>query len=98
MGEETREITAPKILLFIAMLFIFQEAIAYFYAAGADAMFILYGIIGLVFVFIIFISLDLVSLGPVKLTYWWWLMVIIGVILIIFNFLAGGTYFRFLFC
>ncbi|MHA2038572.1 MAG: hypothetical protein ACW98X_19230 [Promethearchaeota archaeon] len=93
MGEETREITAPKILLFIAMLFIFQEAIAYFYAAGADAMFILYGIIGLVFVFIIFISLDLVSLGPVKLTYWWWLMVIIGVILIIFNFLAGGTYF-----
>ncbi|MFX1455262.1 MAG: hypothetical protein ACFFDB_07780 [Promethearchaeota archaeon] len=93
MGEESREITAPKMIMFIAMLFIFAEAIGYFYVAAIDAMMILYGIIGLVFVFIIFISLDLVSLGPVKLTYWWWLMLIIGVILIIFNYLAGGTYF-----
>ena len=93
MAEESKEITAPKLILFIAMLFILQEAIVYFYVAGTDALFILYGIIGLVFVFIIFISLDLVSLGPVKLTYWWWLMLVIGVVLIIFNFLAGGTYF-----
>ncbi len=89
----SKEITAPKITLFIAMLFIFAEAMGYFYVAAIDAMMILYGIIGLVFVFLIFISLDLVSLGPVKLTYWWWLMLIIGIVLIIFNYLAGGNYF-----
>lgn len=92
MGEESREITAPKVILFIAMLFIFQEAIVYFYLATFDPMFILYGILGLVFVFIIFVSLDLVSLGPVKIPYWWWLMAIIGVLLIIFNYLTGGNY------
>lgn len=92
-SEESKEITAPKIMLFIACLFILAEAIAYLYLAGIDAMMILYGILGLVFVFIIFISLDLVSLGPVKLTYWWWLMLIIGVILVVFNYLVGGNYF-----
>ncbi|MFX1390986.1 MAG: hypothetical protein ACFE9Z_13055 [Promethearchaeota archaeon] len=89
MGEERGEMTPPKLVLLIAMLFIFAEAILYFYAAG---MGILYGIICLIFVFIIFVSLDLIGLGPVKIPYWWWLMLIIGVLMILFDYLNGGDY------
>ncbi|MFX0106546.1 MAG: hypothetical protein ACFE75_13810 [Candidatus Hodarchaeota archaeon] len=92
MGEERGEMTPPKLILFIAMLFIFAQAIAYFYVAIADPMGILYGIICLVFVFIIFVSLDLIGLGPIKIPYWWWLMLIIGVLLIIFDFLNNLNY------
>ena len=82
--------TPPKLILFISMLLIFAQAIAYFYAAGLA---ILYGIICLVFVFIIFVSLDLIGLGPIKIPYWWWLMLIIGVLLIVFDIINGGDYF-----
>ena len=90
MSEETSEMTAPKIILFIAILFMLVEAVAYFTAGGIT---ILYGILELVFIAVIFISLALVSLGPIKIPYYWWIMLIIGVLLILFAFLAGGTYF-----
>ncbi|MCK4779975.1 MAG: hypothetical protein KAT57_07305 [Candidatus Lokiarchaeota archaeon] len=89
MSEETSEMTAPKIILFIAMLFMLAEAVAYFTAGGIE---ILYGILELVFIAVIFISLALVSLGPIKIPYYWWIMLIIGVLLILFASLAGGTY------
>jgi hypothetical protein len=93
MGEETRELTAPKIILIIAMLFMFAEAIMYFYLTDplltGDNLLILFGILNLVFVFVIFISLDLVGTGPVKIPYFWWLMVIFGVLLIVFSYLIA---------
>ncbi|MFX0003616.1 MAG: hypothetical protein ACFE9C_08720 [Candidatus Hodarchaeota archaeon] len=93
MGEERGEMTPTKLVLFIAMLFTFAQAIAYFYAAILLPMAVLYGILCLVFVVLIFISLNLIGLGPVKLPYWWWLMLIIGVLMIIFDYLNGGDYF-----
>jgi len=92
MGEERGEMTPTKLVLFIAMLLIFAQAIAYFYAAILLPIAILYGIICLVFVIIIFISLDLISLGPLKLPYFWWLMLIIGALLILFDYLNDGSY------
>jgi hypothetical protein len=89
MVTERGEMTPTKLVLFIAMLLIFAQAIAYFTAAGLG---ILYGIICLVFVFLIFVSLDLIGLGPIKIPYWWWLMLIIGVLLILFDFINGGSY------
>jgi hypothetical protein len=97
MGEERGEITPTKLVLFIAMLFIFAKAIGYFISALLVPLLILHGILCLVFVFIIFVSLDLIGLGPIKIPYWWWLMLIIGVILIIMELPlgvhVGGDYF-----
>lgn len=90
MSKETSEMTAPKIIIFIAMLFMLAEAVAFFTAGGIA---ILYGILELVFIAVMFISLNLVSLGPIKIPYYWWIMLIIGVLLILFSLLAGGTYF-----
>ncbi|UCD01954.1 MAG: hypothetical protein JSV23_02740 [Promethearchaeota archaeon] len=92
MGEE-RELTAPKIILIIAMLFMLAEGVMYFYlsdvAFTGDSLLILFGILNLVFIFLIFISLDLVGTGPVKIPYFWWLMLIIGVLLIVFSYLIA---------
>ena len=93
MGEESREMTAPKILLFIAMLFMLLEAFAYFWLADplltGDSLLILFGILNIVFIFVIFISLNLVGTGPVKIPYFWWLMLIIGILLILFSYLVA---------
>ncbi|MFW9820825.1 MAG: hypothetical protein ACFFE5_14550, partial [Candidatus Thorarchaeota archaeon] len=94
MGEEREEITPTKLVLFISMLLIFAQAIGYFTLALILPLLILYGILCLVFVVVIFISLDLISLGPLKLPYYWWLMLIIGALLILFDYLNGGSYFN----
>ena len=67
MSEESKEITAPNIILFIAMLFMLAEAVLFMSAGGIG---ILYGIIELILIAVIFISLELVSLGPVKIPYY----------------------------
>ncbi|MHA2390738.1 MAG: hypothetical protein ACXAEX_02115 [Promethearchaeota archaeon] len=94
MGESkydsSQNITAPKIILVIAMLFILAEAVGFFTLGGLG---ILYGIIDLVFIAVIFISLELIGLGPVKIPYYWWIMLIIGVLLVLFSWLAPGNYF-----
>jgi hypothetical protein len=95
MEEERGVMTPTKLVLFIAMLLIFAQAILYFTAAlPFFPILILYGIICLVFVALIFLSLDLIGLGPLKLPYFWWLMLIIGIVLIIFDLpqLTGGNY------
>jgi hypothetical protein len=92
MGEESlgsKEITAPKLIIFIALLFMLTEAVSFMSAGG---MGILYGIIELILIFVIFVSLELVSLGPVKIPYYWWIILIIGIILIVFSYLAPGNY------
>lgn len=92
MGEERGDMTPTKLVLFIAMLLIFAQAIGYFLLGLLLPILILYGILCLVFVIIIFISLDLIGLGPLKLPYFWWLMLIIGALLILFDWLNGGSY------
>jgi hypothetical protein len=92
MGTERGEMTPTKLVLFIAMLLIFAQAIVYF----ATILLIFYGILCLVFVALIFISLDIIGLGPIKLPYWWWLMLIIGVVMILFDWLWGGWPIRYL--
>ena len=47
MDEESAEMTAPKVILFIACLFIFAEGIMYFYLSEAGALMILFGILNL---------------------------------------------------
>lgn len=91
MGEESREMTAPKILLFIAMLFVLLEAIAYFWVADlvGDYLLVLFGILNIVFIFVMFISLNLVGTGPIKIPYFWWLTLIIGILLILFSYLVA---------
>jgi len=84
MGEVTTEkITAPKLLVFIGMLYTLALGIAYFYAA-ANPLNILWGIICLVIVFLIFVSLELVNFGPVKIPYQWWIILIFGIVILLF--------------
>ncbi|MFX1431753.1 MAG: hypothetical protein ACFFCY_16425 [Promethearchaeota archaeon] len=102
MGEESREMTAPKVMYFIGMLFLLFDAVAYFWFADAsffgDSLLILFGVLNLVFIIIMFLSLELVGTGRIKIPYFWWLMLIIGVLLIVFssliaNFWDYGLYF-----
>ena len=44
------------------------------------------------FLAVIFISLDLVKLGPVKIPYFWGINLIIGVLLIVFSYLVAEVY------
>jgi hypothetical protein len=75
------------------MLFMLLEAVAYFWLADpmyyGDSLLILFGILNIVFIFIMFVSLNLIGTGPVKIPYFWWLMVIIGVLLIVFSYLIS---------
>jgi len=84
------KLTAPKVIALIALLFIIKESVEYFYtvALGGDALNILYGILCLLFAAVIFLSLELVSLGKVKIPYFWWIMLIIGVLLVLFAYLS----------
>jgi hypothetical protein len=94
MGEESREMTAPKIMYFIGMLFILFDAVAYFWFADpsifGNSIMILFGVLNLVFIIIMFLSLELVGTGRIKIPYFWWLMLIIGVLLIIFSYLIAN--------
>ncbi|TFG18146.1 MAG: hypothetical protein EU531_01110 [Promethearchaeota archaeon] len=87
------KITAPKLLAFIGMLYTLALGITYFYAAGADPLFILWGIICLVIAFLIFVSLELIDFGPLKIPYYWWIILIFGVVLILFAYFFIGNYF-----
>ncbi|MFW9937307.1 MAG: hypothetical protein ACFFD5_06635 [Candidatus Thorarchaeota archaeon] len=93
MSEVTTEkITATKLLVFIGMLYTLALGIAYFYGA-ANPLNILWGIICILIAFLIFVSLDLVDFGPVKIPYQWWLILIFGIVLLLFALFLGGSYF-----
>ena len=88
------KITAPKLLVFIGMLYTIALAMFYFYTPfGNFGLNILWGILCLVIAFLIFLSLDLVSFGPLKIPYQWWIILIFGIVLAIFGFFFGGGYF-----
>ncbi len=86
------KITAPKLLVFIGMLFTLALGITYFYGAG-DPLNILWGIICLVIAFLIFVSLELISFRPVKILYQWWIILIFGIVLVLLVYFFGGGYF-----
>lgn len=94
MGEttvlRTIEWSASKMLAFIGMLFIVVESYA-FLSATPVSILLLYGILGLVFVFLIFAMLRPFSFfDKLKIPYAWWLLLIIGALQILFAYLAYG--------
>ena len=78
--------TAPKVILYIATLFMLWEAVLYL---GAGDLGILYGILEIIFIIVIFISLSFVSTKPVELPYYWWIFLILGVLLLVFSVLQS---------
>ena len=94
--EETDKIirfeeeTSPsKFIALIGVLFMIFEAIAYFYSSDPETIFILYGLLELIFAAVIFLSLSLIGLWKIKIPYFWWLLLVFGFILVIFDFLAA---------
>ena len=66
MGETSKVgISASKVVALIGALVVIQASIGYL--ATADVLNILYGIIGLIFAAVIFISLDIVDFKKVKI-------------------------------
>ncbi|TFG03372.1 MAG: hypothetical protein EU542_02565 [Promethearchaeota archaeon] len=87
------KITAPKLLAFIGMLYTLALGITYFYAAAALPLYILWGIICILIAFLIFVSLELIDFGPLKIPYYWWIILIFGIVLILFAYFFIGNYF-----
>ncbi|KKM86399.1 hypothetical protein LCGC14_1279450 [marine sediment metagenome] len=81
------ELSGSKVVAFIGVLILVAGAINSFLAAGSTtAMNIIFGILALFLALVIFISLEFIDLGPVKVPYLWYLTLIIGVVLIILAF------------
>ena len=94
MAETESKITAPKLLAFIGMLYTILLGINYFYVVTPiTAIYVLWGILCLVIAFLIFLTMDLISFGPVKIPYQWWIILIFGIVLVLFAFFFGGSYF-----
>ncbi|MFW9785330.1 MAG: hypothetical protein ACFFFB_23825 [Candidatus Heimdallarchaeota archaeon] len=92
MAEAPKEeMSASKVLAFIGMLFTLSLGIAYFYAALVAPLNILWGIICLVIVFLIFVSLGLISFGKFKIPYTWWMLLIYGAVIVIIVMFFGVT-------
>ena len=89
----TEKITAPKLLVFVGMLYTLALGISYFNFAIIDPLYILWGIICLVIAFLIFVSLEFIDFGPLKIPYQWWIILIFGVVLVLFAYLFIGNYF-----
>lgn len=98
MSEESRELSAMKIVGLIAVLFWFYDAVSYFQAYAAqvmlfttgDSLLILFGILELVFALYVFLALKYWELIPIKLPFFWWLLLILGVVTLIFGYLGGA--------
>ena len=85
MSEE-KNFTAVKLLAIIGMLYLGFDAISYFYATGTGTeIYVLFGIIELVFAIVIFLGLNYWKLIPLKLPFTWWILLVIGVVTIIFG-------------
>ena len=85
MGEASEgKISASKVVAFIGMLATFALAINYFANFSlATPLYPLWGIICLALVVVLFISIELISFGPLKIPYLWWILLIIGAVLIV---------------
>ena len=95
MGEAPKgEISASKVIAFIGMLYTVYFAMIFFYNVGLfTGIFVLWGIICLLIAFLIFITLELISFGPLsKIPYQWWLLLIFGAILVLIAYFYIGYY------
>ncbi len=91
MSEAPRgEISASKVIAFIGMLFTVYYAMVFFYNVSLfTGIFVLWGIICLLIAFLIFITLGLISFGPLsKIPYKWWILLIFGAVLVLISFLS----------
>ncbi len=83
-------ISASKVVALIGALVVIQVSIGYFFTA--IPLNIMYGIIGLIFAAVMFISLEIVDFKKVNIPFLWWVLLIIGLILILFEFAAESSY------
>ncbi len=91
MGETSKVgISASKVVALIGALVVIQVSIGYF--TTGDVLTIIYGIIGLIIAAVIFISLEIVDMKKVRITYLWWINLIIGALLLLFEFSVGSSY------
>ncbi len=91
MGETSKVgISASKVVALIGALVVIQVSIGYF--TTGDVLTIIYGIIGLIIAAVIFISLEIVDMKKVRITYLWWINLIIGALLLLFEFSVGPSY------
>ncbi len=91
MGETSKVgISASKVVALIGALVVIQVSIGYFFTA--IPLNIMYGIIGLIFAAVMFISLEIVDFKKVNIPFLWWVLLIIGLILILFEFAVGPSY------
>ncbi|MFX0026996.1 MAG: hypothetical protein ACFE8M_11350 [Candidatus Hermodarchaeota archaeon] len=91
MGEAPKgEISASKVIAFIGMLFTVFYGITFFYGVTPiTGIYILWGIICLLIAFLIFLTLGLISFGPLsKIPYKWWLLLIYGAVLVLISYLG----------
>jgi len=101
MGETDKlvrfdEETSPsKFIALIGVLFMIFEAIAFFYSSDPESIFILYGLLEILFAAVIFLSLSLIGLWKIKIPYFWWLLLVFGLLLVIFDALAADKGFGF---
>jgi hypothetical protein len=77
----TGDISAPKIIAFVAVLILCKESFILF-VSGVQLFDFLFAIIAIILAIIIFISLKFIDLSPVKIPYYWWLTLIFGIIFI----------------
>ena len=91
--SEGEGLTGVKVLAMMGVLFLFWDAVTYFY--GGVGINILWGILALLFATVIFLGLKFWDLIPFSLPFTWWILLIIGVVSIIFglmgNFGLGGS-------
>ncbi|MFX1426649.1 MAG: hypothetical protein ACFFBE_09365 [Promethearchaeota archaeon] len=93
MGETgsrfNEEFTAVRLLVMLGMAFLLFDAISLFYAsADPNEIYIFYGIVEIILAAVLFLSLELINLGKVKLPFNWWFLLIVGVVALIFGFLS----------
>ncbi|MFX1308719.1 MAG: hypothetical protein ACFE8C_03405 [Promethearchaeota archaeon] len=91
--SEGEGLTGVKVLAMMGALFLFWDAVTYFY--GGIGINILWGILALLFAAVIFLGLKFWDVIPFSLPFNWWILLIIGVVSIIIgltgSFGAGGS-------
>lgn len=93
MGETSKVgISASKVVALIAALVVLREAIAYFYIAQIDTLYILWGIIALIIAVFVFLSLEIIDLRKIKVPYIWWVLLILGIVLLLIALFYTGQY------
>jgi len=82
--SEGEGLSGVKVLAMMGVLFLFWDAVAFFYGATpGNELFILWGILELVFAIVIFLGLKFWDLIPFSLPFTWWILLIIGVVTLI---------------